>query len=255
MKKVAPRQNSVLDNKAKSVVIGITGLLGTGKSTVSEILADLAFSSNIDVVRLSLSEELRSIVTQCASGNNSQMCLSDELTRRLKEDLRKGNVLKRENLIETANELRRNFGAGILARHIIDDILQKVTSATHPYNLIIIDSIRNPGEVLEFRTQWGNRFILLAVEAPDEIIERRIVSRRRNDESSAALRDQEIFRKLYQQDKGVGEPDYGLQVEACQQMADWHIQNEGSAEELREKVHQFLTQLVTPLLGPCSNPT
>ena len=244
-----PQQILDLDNRTTSVFIGITGLLATGKGTVIKLITDLTPPSVIRVLSFSLSDELRSVITNYMVGGEKQILLSNSLVERLKEDWSNGKVLRRENQIDTANELRKNYGTGVLAQRIIPKILREVLTESHPYNLVIIDSIRNPGEVLEFRARWGERFKLIAVEASEVLADNRIVKRRRDDESEAALDNQEALIKLRQQDSGEGEPPYGLQVEACQRMADWHIFNDGSIEELNNTIYHFLNQDVMPLLG------
>lgn len=69
-----------------------------------------------------------------------------------------GEPITRENLIRKGNEMRKQFGAGILAR--------KAMEKFEPGKNYVIDSIRNPGEVEELRKRKD--FVLLRVTAPPE---------------------------------------------------------------------------------------
>jgi hypothetical protein len=44
---------------------------------------------------------------------------------------------------------------------------------------------------------------------------------------------------MRQQDGGVGQPDWGLHVLACIQIADWRLINDGSIEHLMDDLRRF----------------
>ena len=90
-------------------VIGLTGLNAAGKGEVGNYLISKGY------IYYSLSDAIR-------------------------DELRKENVeLTRENLINKGNELRTNFGPGILGKKTAE----KITDNKN----YVIDSIRNPKEV------------------------------------------------------------------------------------------------------------
>jgi len=86
--------------------------------------------------------------------------------------------------------------------------------------LIIIDAIRNIGEVHEPRMQFGSQFRLLAVTAPRQVIQENLLRRRRHDESKLALLDEGELGRLIETEMRVGEPDFGHNVAACIKAAD-----------------------------------
>src|SRR5689334_3930907 len=121
------------------MLIGLTGRNASGKGEVAKYLGTKSFyyCSLSDVIR----DEVRS----------------------------RGESLTRENMIETGNELRQKFGAGVLAHRI----LQKVEDDKH----YIIDSIRNPAEVEALRAT--KNFKLVRVTAPLEVRFERLRNRAR----------------------------------------------------------------------------
>ncbi|MCI0615156.1 AAA family ATPase, partial [bacterium] len=124
------------------MIIGLTGKNASGKGEVANYLKDKSFYF------YSLSDAIR-----------------DELNSRK-------IPVTRDSLIETGNELRSKFGADILARRIIEKL-----DANRNY---VIDSIRNPAEVEAFRKT--RRFVLLNIDAPDEVRFERIKARNREND-------------------------------------------------------------------------
>ena len=121
------------------MIIGITGLYGSGKDTVAELLKEKNF------FHISLSDMLR-----------------DELKSRKK-------AVTRDNLIAVGNELRQKFGSGVLAERALAQVKEGENYA--------ITSIRNPEEakIIAARTDA----VLVKVEAPIKERLRRIIARRR----------------------------------------------------------------------------
>lgn len=139
----------------------------------------------------------------------------------IREELRqRGEPVTRDSLIRTGNELRRRFGADVLARRT----MAKVRGPA------VIDSIRNLAEVEYLRRQEG--FLLLAVDAPVEVRFARAALRGR-DESAADL---EAFKRKEEEERRGGED--GQQLEACMAAADRTIINDGTLEELRRRLEE-----------------
>ena len=204
--------------------IGLTGSLGSGKGSVAEILSTLARERGLKVAYYSLSDEIR------------------------KEVERRGIQLERDALKQTANEFRSKFGNGVWARRVASKIKQEHLPMEDIQMLIIIDAIRNIGEVHELRMQFGNQFRLLAVTAPRQVIQENLLRRRRYDESKLALLDEGELGKLIETEMGVGEPDFGHNVTACIEAADWPpIHNDGTLTDLERKVILLAEQHILPL--------
>jgi dephospho-CoA kinase len=207
--------------------VGLTGALGSGKGSVAETLSTLARERDLKVAYYSLSDEIR------------------------REVKRRGIQLEREALKRTANEFRSKFGNGVWARMVASKIKEEHWTPTKDTQmLIIIDAIRNIGEVEELRLQFGNRFRLLAVTAPRQVIQDNLLRRRRHDESKQALLDEGELGRLIETEMGVGEPDFGHSVAACIEAADWPaLQNDGTLEDLERKVTFLAQQHIFPLFA------
>ena len=123
-------------------IIGLTGPLSSGKHVVAEYLKNKGF--------------------ECYS--LSQVVRDEAKLRGIKEE--------REKLQNLGNLLRETFGTGILA----DRIKKKLDYSKN----IIIDGIRNPGEVTSLREL--KNFILIGVTASKEIRFTRVLSRNRESD-------------------------------------------------------------------------
>jgi len=141
----------------------------------------------------------------------------------IREELRKENKeITRDNLIRVGNSMRQQFSPDILARRVAKKIKGKS----------VIDSIRNPKEVEFFQNQ--DNFTLLAIDAPAELRFERVKTRGR-EESVSSL--QEFIAKEAEE---MGTEKSSQQLLACMEMADHTIINDGTIEELRNKLEEFL---------------
>jgi len=182
----------------KRMIIGLTGKNGSGKGEVAKFLKERGFEYH------SLSDVLR-----------------EEIKKRKKS-------VTRGNLIETGNELRKKFGAGVLAKKI----LERLEVDRH----YVIDSIRHPMEVVEFRTR--KNFMLINVIASPEVRFQRIKARgRENDPKTFAE-----FKKVEAREaKSTVKSDQ--QLEKTLGLADCEMSNNGTLEELHQKVAQTMMEL------------
>lgn len=178
------------------LIIGLTGQAGVGKDYLKNFLGQ---ATNYPV--FSLSDVLRA-------------------------DLRgEGVEPTRELLIERGNKLRREHGAGCVARRVIEMISGSA----------IVDSFKNPGEVEEFRKVFGKSFVLISVQAPREVQFKRIKDRSREGDPTTL----EGFNKLLTSQNTRDE--LGLRVSDCDKLADFTLLNEGSVEELGFKAGALLS--------------
>lgn len=145
------------------------------------------------------------------------------LSDMIQEELRKENQeITRDNLIRMGNFMRQQYSHDILARRVAKKIKGKS----------VIDSIRNPKEVEFFQNQ--DNFMLLAIDAPPELRFERVKIRGR-EESVSSL--QEFVAKEAEE---MGTDESSQQLLACMEMADHTITNDGTIEELRNKLEEFL---------------
>ena len=145
--------------------------------------------------------------------------LSDVIREELKKD---GIEPTRDNLIRKGNELRAACGADFLARQVMEKVEDKA----------VIDSIRNPEEVRFLKSKIN--FILLAIDADVGLRYERVKKRGRN-ESAATL--QEFIEK--ENEENTTNP-MQQQLHTCLEMADFTVLNEGSLEDLFNKLEKFL---------------
>jgi len=188
-------------------IIGITGTLASGKTSVKDF-----FLSRFSSYFISLSDIIK------------------------EELLKEGKELKRENFIEKGNELRKKYGNQILAEVVTLTLPEKINK-----QLIIIDGIRNPGEIEYLRKKFGKNFILIAVDAPRELRFKRLLERRKEG-------DPATFEKFFEMDEidlGRNQPEYGQRVEECLRLADLLIINDGTVEDLNKKLEKISESILS----------
>lgn len=182
----------------------IVGLTGSIASGKG-VVADFLKEKNF--VYLSLSNELRALVS------NKKI----EITR--------------ENLQFWGNKLREENGANYLAKLVVERI------KSQKYENVVVDGIRNPGELVELKKL--KNFFLVSVDAPLEIRFKRAVERSRESDPL----DYEGFLKINNKDLGIGESETGQGVGPCMKQADFKLINDGSFEEISEKVEKLYHDL------------
>jgi dCMP deaminase len=147
----------------------------------------------------------------------------------IRKDLsRTGDDVSRTNLITRGIELRTRFGPSILA----DRIIVRLKSDQN----IIVDSIRHSAEVEAFRKING--FTMVWVEAGDDIRFKRIRARKREGDP----RTLDEFREIEEREIS-GESEFHQQLQECRELADRIIENNGTIEEINEKVDRLIIEL------------
>lgn len=167
---------------AGTFVIGLTGPFGSGCTTAAHVLT----RSATPYQAVKLSDVLR------------RLCKPEDATRQTLQDL--------------GNALRDQEGNHALVVRALADVFD---SDDQLPARIVLDAIRNIGEVRWLQRALGERFSLFAITADTE--ER--YSRRRDNEQSPME-----FYELDRRDQGESE-DYGQQVNRCVDYADVHIPN------------------------------
>lgn len=130
---------------------------------------------------------------------------------------------------DLGDQVRQKYGTHVLAKVAVG--FMKRDDAVK-----IIDGIRSPGEVDYLHKEFGDEFILVAIDAPQDVRFKRVQERNRNSDPKTF----EEFVKLDERDQGMNEPPYGQQVKKCIEMADIVIQNDGNMEEFQNKVEEFM---------------
>lgn len=132
----------------------------------------------------------------------------------------------RENLIEKGNELRKKHGPSILAKRIVAKLKAPK---------IVIDSIRNPSEVHELRKE--DNFFLVAVDASAELRFERAQQRDRIEN----VTDLQSFIEIDEREKSSDSNHQNIQ--ACKELAEFKIMNNGTLSELHKTVDDLLIVL------------
>lgn len=189
------------------MIIGLTGTLASGKGVVSDFLKEKGF------VYLSLSNEVREIAKE------------------------KKIEITRENLQNSANQLRHEKGAGVFAEIVKEKIINQ------QYSKAVVDGIRNPAE-LEVLKKLKN-FFLVAVDAPKEIRFKRMFERNRESDPKTW----EDFLKVDTRDLGE-EDEKGQQVGKCMEKADFNLINDSSFDEAKAKVKELYDKILLKIPRP-----
>jgi dephospho-CoA kinase len=215
------REGVVLKQENVLRFVGVTGLPGAGKGAFVDFLRPFLAEQGVETQYYSLSDELR-----------------DEARRR---EL----PIERPVLRTIANQLRQEHGSGVLSLMVLRKIRQNL--ATIPVEtplVIIIDAIRNPEEVRALRRELGQGFVLVAVEAPLEVLVRRLAARARYDEPDEVVKQEEAARKMILGESGKDEPAHGHNIKQCIEMADWRVDNSDSLEMLAAGIRSFVQEMI-----------
>lgn len=138
------------------------------------------------------------------------------------ETKKQGLKLSDSNVGAIANNMRKTHGMDIWAKKTIEKIKEMKNS-----NILVIDGVRNLEEVVTFKRELGNDFLLVAIDASDKLRYKRAIDRGRKDDSKDLT-------KIKERDKR--EIGWGLTTVIA--FADVVIPNEGSLEELHTKIKQ-----------------
>ena len=174
-------------------VIGLTGTNASGKTEAAEYLRRKGYSY------YSLSDILR------------------------EEAARLGLDHSRKTLIELGNNLRKRYGAGVLAKMAKENLKGRS---------IIIDSIRNPKEIEELKMLPD--FLLVGIDAPVEIRFKRAVMRGRAGDGKTL--EEFIKNERLENSKNKA----SQQLSRCLKMADALIVNNWTKEELYRKLDEVM---------------
>lgn len=186
------------------MVVGSVGPAASGKGHLIDALVARGYQ------KISLSDEIRA-----------------DLVIKYPEKL-----LDREDFQNLGDERRKEFGNNYWAKRA-GARLSKL--AERGETRFVIDSFRNPAEVLWFKKNF--QMIVIGVDAPLELRLRWAVSRARDIDPTANI---DKLRSDFERDMGANQPQYGQQVAECMALSDNLIINNGDLEELNEKIEDTL---------------
>ena len=158
--------------------------------------------------------------------------IRDEITRQ-------GAEVTRPRLIHVGRELRSKYGN--------DHLAQEILSKLHADRNYVVDSFRHPSEVRAFSRQPD--FYLVAVEADVEVRHQRVCARARENDPVTLER----FLELERQE--LSSPDtQGQQLLATGRLANVSFANNGTKQDLRSKVAEWLQQTAPKMTRPGWDP-
>jgi len=143
------------------------------------------------------------------------------------ETKRQGKTLNDKNVGEVANTMREKHGMDIWAQRTVVKIQSLKKSPT-----LVIDGVRNKEEIDYFRKKLGNEFLVIAIDAPDNLRRKRALSRKRTDDSTE-IKDLE--------ERDQREIKWGLKNVIA--LADIVLTNNGSLKEFQKQVTTVLQNL------------
>ena len=142
--------------------------------------------------------------------------------------------VKRRKLQPTANNLGKTMlnlreleGQAAIAKRCIPKVEH------HTQRLVVIDGIRSLVEVDEFKKKFTH-FILVAIHASPETRYQRLFRRRRSDDPP----DWKTFMERDLRELGIG-------MGSVISVADYMIVNEGSIEQLKQKIMRLMREVLT----------
>ncbi len=182
------------------MLIGLTGRICAGKGTVSDYLKEKGFS--VYLTREEVTEEAN----------------------------RRGIDPIRENLIILGRNTWETEGTSIFIRRILEK--SKIKNQRD----VVIDALRNPGEVEYLKSLGG---ILIAVDAFEDIRYQRWLSRNRKGDTP----DFKEFRRMDAWDYNEGTL-LGYRVKVCMAMADFYLVNNSTLENFYAQLDQTYLEIM-----------
>jgi len=154
----------------------------------------------------------------------------------IRDEARKqGLTFTREHLRFIGNTYRMAFGNGYWTQCVIKQVAESDGDVQGRRTVVIVDSIRNVGEIAALRETFSRRCTILGVDAPEEVRLQRLMARGRIDDLPC-INGSTPFTALCAQELGVGEPDYGLGVALCLTQVDYLIDGTAPLHDLKAAV-------------------
>ncbi len=182
------------------VIIGITGTFGAGKGAIVDYLVRKKGFTHYSM-RQFLTAEL----------------------------VKLGRPTKREDMLDLANELRREHGPGYLVERILAEVLAKGDHA-------IIESIRCVGEIDALKK--APKTVVIAVDADAKKRYQRIQKRKSST-------DHISFEKFVEDERreSVSDEPWALNLKKCRERAEFIIENNAGLSDLYNQIDSLLEKL------------
>lgn len=150
------------------------------------------------------------------------------LRDRVREDMEKvGLELTRTNMQDFADDLRKRFGLTVFA------VKTEKLFLSEGSEKVVLESFRNPAEVTYFKTKYHAKVIGIVAD-PKKRFAFMAKRGRMGDPKTW-----EEFLKVDNRDKGIGQAVNGQQTVACLNLADVVVENNGTVEELEQKLGEL----------------
>ena len=188
------------------MIVGVVGKIAAGKTTVAKFFEERGFC------RVSCSDPLIDLLTH----NVSEYSWVPELPEKAEPT--------RDRLIEFGKYLKETYGEDILIRLAVDKMRH--------CEKVVIDGVRSEGEIKAIKRLGGK---VIYVEARPEIRFERLMKRK-------ARKDKTI--KSFADFKAMDDAEERLyHTSELKGLADYVIVNEGTLDELREKVEAMIEEI------------
>ncbi|MEO2151481.1 MAG: AAA family ATPase [Thermococcus sp.] len=188
------------------MIIGVVGKIAAGKTTVAKFFEEKGFC------RVSCSEPLIDLLTH----NVSDYSWIPELPEKAEPT--------REKLIEFGKYLKNKYGGDILIRLAVDK--------KRNCEKVVIDGVRSREEIEAIKRLGGK---VIYVEAKPEIRFERLMRRKASKDKGI-----ETFEDFKEMDDAEERLYHTSELKG---LADYVIVNEGTLEELRERVERIIKEL------------
>jgi dephospho-CoA kinase len=124
---------------------------------------------------------------------------------------------------EVAQALREENGPGAIA----EASLPQIREALEDSDVVLVDGVRSDVEVDIFEDAFGEDFLLVSIEAPQDLRRERLTERGRDDLDGESLEDRD-------------ERELGFGMGEAMEQADVRIQNTGSLAAFQERIREIL---------------
>jgi dephospho-CoA kinase len=183
----------------KKIIIGIAGNIGVGKGTITEYLVEKHIAKKMRYSKI----------------------LADILERLYLD-------YDRDNLNTIAEGLRSMFGEDILSKVLEKDIKEVEAE------VVVFDGIRKKKELDYFKNKINN-FFFIFVDAPFEVVAKRITSRQEKTDAQ-----EQTVEKLKVRQQQASDKD----VPSLKQYADFIVDNSRKLEDTYKQIEQIMADLL-----------